>query len=132
MSSFQYMFKSAQLFFSIHKNDSEGVESFNQEFKNWHALANKNPKLPSWDRRGEWSGYNLDCLKDISGDDNLNSSQIFIQARLLRFVPTTKYEPGSPVAWDIALGDAKAVYIKLFSPMGSGFTREYYIGLSHR
>lgn len=130
LSYFRALFESAQNFTTIHKDSSISVESFNKQFKNWHALADLNPKLPSWELRREWGNYNLACLRQLSEDENLNASNIFVQARLLRFSPTTKSEPGNPVAWVVKLGNAKAVYIKIFSPI-SDFRGEYYIRLAH-
>jgi len=112
----------------FHNRSSASFDTMGDEFKSWHALARVEPKLSSWDLRREWRGYNTDCLRQISKDSNISPSKILVQAHLLRFIPTSSYEPRSPVVWKVALGDAKAAYIRIFSPI-SDFRREYYISL---
>ena len=122
------------------KISGTSVKAFNKEFRNWHALTNiQDPELSSWesqifwdddehveDKKGEYDFLN--CLKEISGDDNLNSSRILVQARLLKFTPTTSKTSNKPVAWNIDLSDTEAIYIMTFSPT-IDIEREYYIGI---
>ena len=121
--------KSAQEFISIQDNNTES-QSFKEKFGNWHALANEEPLVSSWDLRREWSDYDLSCLKEISKKDNLNRSQILIEARLMKFQATNTYNPDNPVVWRVQLGGAKAAYIKTFSPLSSDFAKEYYISFN--
>ena len=118
--------KLAQKFISIQNNNTES-QSFKEKFGDWHALANKEPRVSSWDLRREWSDYDLSCLREISKKDNLNPSQILVEARLMKFQATNTYSPNNPVVWRVQLGGAKAVYIKTFSPLSSDFVKEYYI-----
>lgn len=110
-----------------HKKD---LELFKDKFGDWHALANKEPRLSSWEQRKEWSDYNLDCLKQISNSNNLTDSNILVEARLMKFQPTNMDNPEKPVAWKVQLGEAEAVYIKTFSPISPDFVKEYYISFA--
>ena len=138
---FSELFPSVEDFTKFHKDSSvsleqskSSLEQSKRKFSNWHALASKKPKLTSWDLRKEWGNYklgdNLNCFKELLSDDKIPENHIFVQARLIRFSLTEKSEPDKPVAWVVKLSDARAVYIKTFSP-NINFRGEYYIHLLH-
>ena len=120
-------------FFSLQTESSGKYETFVKEtfvkkFGEWHALANSNPKVNSWDSRREWKLPDnfVYCMKELS--DITNSIGFLIEAKLFKFTPTTKPQSEEPLTWEIIIPNHfKAIYIKTFSAAGSDYNREYYI-----
>ena len=126
-----YDSKKLKKFFSLQRKSSNEYEKFVKKFGEWHALANSDPRVYSWDSRREWRQPNfVDCLKKLSGITNSIGS--LIEAKLYKFTPTTKPESEAPLTWKITIpDDVKAIYIKTFSPAGPDYNREYYIKVNN-
>ena len=129
LKDFQHTYESWADFFDLQDTDAS-QESFQQIFGDWHAIPDPRTDESSWLQRRNWlSKPRLDeCFQAIGGQRPA-SSNVFFQARLIRFRVTAELNSRSPVVWSIGLRDADAFFMKTFSPEGIDLNGEYCVAV---
>ena len=126
-TSFPSQFGSFRDFFGEQIDDSN-LEDFQSEFGIWHGTLTDNREVVSWAERREWHRSPIPCGAFKKFD--LDSKSTLITAQLIRFHPTRRDDSSSPLALNILLRDAEAIFIATFSPASSSFSREYQLVFS--
>lgn len=116
-------------FWQRHAESEElDLSVFEEEFGPWHATLEE--ELHTWDRAAAWKPTQEDCWSRLREDGReIWDDQVYVQARLIAFTPTTSPYSGNPVVWRLALRNASAVYIRTFSPKRVDFSGQYCIEL---
>ena len=129
LGSFENTYPSWTEFFDLQDADASR-ESFTEAFGDWHALPDPRADESSWLHRNNWLNKDsVDRCFQSTGEPPSSDSNIFFQARLIRFRVTTSSNSQSPVAWNVGLRDADAFYMRTFSPEGIDLHGEYCVGI---
>lgn len=139
LEPFNDKYRRVEKFFKLQKDEieqdsnteQEALRRFEELFGEWHARPEKDSQDSSWEERFYWPIDHKvrECFLSV-GNRQFIESNIFFQARLLRFRPTTEVNPRNPVAWSIGTGGTTALFIMTFSPYGdNNFDGEYCVAI---
>ena len=139
LGPFEDKYRGVEDFFRLQDDETEqdanteqdALRKFEELFGKWHARPEKQRKDSSWDERFYWPIKHKvkKCFQSV-GNRQFIASNIFFQARLLRFTPTTEVNPRNPVVWNIGTGGTTALFIMTFSPYGgNNFDSEYCMAI---
>lgn len=127
LERFDRLFGSLVPFFELQHEDAS-QDAFRQEFGNWHAIPDAQTDESSWLSRRSWLSKDRveECFSAIGGTRPA-SSNVMVQARLIRFRVTERLNSRSPVVWRVGLRDADSFYLKTFSPVNVDLSGEYCV-----